>query len=801
MKKMRSLSALVVAVLAFYLPTQAQGLDSTLAQYADKFQQEKVWLHYDKASYYPGETIWFKAYLMEGLIPAHETKTFYVDWVGDNGQVLYHSVSPVVDAVSNGQFEIPDDYNGNFIHVRAYTRWMLNFDTAFLYSKDIRVYSKNSSSKAPPKSAAAPSLQFFPEGGDAIAGVNNRIAFIATDQWGIPVRVMGVIQNGQGAVVDSFRAVHDGMGSFFLLPQAGASYTAKWKDAKGAEHTTSLPAIKPEGISMQVVTAGTKRYINLNCSNNAPGNLKQVHLIGTMGQRTIFKTDASFAAGNGVRKIIPTESLPSGILTITLFDAGWNAIAERITFVNNHEYSFQPTMEVEHWGLNKRARNDIQVTIPDSLEGASLSIAVTDAAIDRDTSNNIISHLLLTSDLKGYVHNPSYYFSNTSDSAVQYLDLVMLTHGWRRFKWEDVAKGKLPSITYPKDTSYLSLSGKVYGVAKSQLSGKETILLLIKGKDSGTKMAMIPLERNGTFSDPSFIFFDTLRVYYQLKSKFFSNAEAKFLTDRLPAFNYQSASKYFATLPNPFGDTSGNYRHSQLAAEALRLQNMARGKMLENITVTAKTKPPLQVMDEKYASALFRSGDGYQFDLVNDPFAMGQQSIFTYLQGKVAGLQISTGSGTPSLSWRGGAPQLYLDEMPVDADFINSLPVSDVAYIKVLRPPFMGTSGGGNGAIAIYTRKGDDAKNTPGKGLSSNNIAGYTPIREFYSPNYDRFDKRNEQRDVRTTLYWNPVINLSPKNKSVKLSFYNNDVTKSFRVVIEGMSREGVFTHYEEVME
>jgi hypothetical protein len=312
---------------------------------------------------------------------------------------------------------------------------------------------------------------------------------------------------------------------------------------------------------------------------------------------------------------------------------------------------------------------------------------------------------------------------------------------------------------------------------------------------------MIPLERNDTFSDPSFIFFDTLRVYYQLKSKFFSNAEAKFMTDRLPALNYQAASKYFATIPNPFSDTSGNYRHSQLAAEALRLQNMEKGKMLEAVTVTAKTKPPLQVMDEKYASALFRSGDGYQFDLVNDPFAMGQQSIFTYLQGKVAGLQISMAGGTPSLSWRGGAPQLYLDEMPVDADFINSLPVSDVAYIKVLRPPFMGTSGGGNGAIAIYTRKGDDAKNTPGKGLSSNNIAGYTPIREFYSPNYDRFDKRNEQRDVRSTLYWNPLINLSPKNKSVKLSFYNNDVTKAFRVVIEGMSKEGEFTHYEEVME
>lgn len=795
MKKFTPLLCLGAGLLA--LSAGAQTLDSTLARYSRDYTTEKVWLHYDKAVYNPGETIWFKAYIMKGLLPGGENRNLYVDWVADNGEVLSHTVAPVVEASSTGQFDIPEKYTGHFIHVRAYTKWMLNFDTAFLYSRDIRVLGK---SKTGAKAVAVPTLQFFPEGGDAIAGVTNKIAFMANDQWGNPVEVKGTVRNGKGAVVDSFRSVHDGMGYFFLLPEEGATYTAKWKDAKGSEHTTTLPPVKASGISMQVVVSGSKRYINLVSSQNLPDHLKQVHIIGTIAQGEAFKTDVSFTPGNSTRRIIPTENFPSGILTITLFDADWNAVSERITFINNHDFSFQPQMEVLHWGLNRRAKNEIQITLPDSLQGANLSLSVTDAALERDTASNIISHFLLSSDIRGRVFRPAYYFANTADSTVQQLDLVMLTHGWRRFKWEDLVKGKFPLLTYPKDSNYLSLSGKVYGVSKSLLTGTESVVLILKARDSANKMMLMPLNRDGSFNDPDFVFFDTLKVYYKLKSKLLGSAEARFMTDRLPAPNYVEVSKNFMT-PDPLTDTTGNFRNALLAAEALRLQEQDKGKVMETVTVTAKTKPPLQVMDEKYARGLFSGGDGYQFDVTTDPFAMGRTDIFSYLQGKVAGLQISTGAGTPSLSWRGGTPQLYLDEMQVDADFLTSVPVSDIAYIKVFRPPFMGGVGGGaNGAIAIYTRKGDDARTRPG-GLSSNTVSGYTPIRQFYSPNYERFDKRNDQKDVRTTLYWNPMILTTPASRSVKISFFNNDVSKSFRVVIEGLSKEGLLTHYEEIME
>jgi hypothetical protein len=790
---------LFLALLIFiFFSAKTQSLDSALSKISSNYQPEKVYLQYDKSSYYAGETIWFKAYLMEGLFPAGQSKNLYVDWIADNGTVLSHTVSPVIDAGTNGQFEVPADYKFNFIHVRAYTRWMLNFDTAFLYSNDIHILPKDLvTSKT--LAGIAPSIRFFPEGGDMIAGVINKVAFKANDQYGRPLKIKAKLFDNKGTLIQSAASIHDGMGSFSFAPQAGVIYSVKWTDEKNTEHSSDLPAIKPSGISMQVSVDGKKRTILINAGSQLENNLQQIHLVGTMSQALIFKNDISLTENNSVKRIIPTENLPSGILTITLFDANWNAIAERITFINNNDYSFQPQMEVQRWGLSKRKRNEIEISLPDSLQDANLSIAVTDAAIEKDTTDNIISHFLLSSEIRGRVYNPAYYFSNNSDSLARHLDLVMLTNGWRRFKWEDVVKGQLPQFKYPRDTAYLTLSGKVFGVARSQLTGKESIALIIKDT-SGSKMLIMGINSDGSFGDPNVVFFDTLKVYYSLKSKFLALAEAKFMVDRLPAPNYSVFSKNFM-YSNTIFDTSGMSHHSMLASKALEIANIDRGHIMKTVVIQTTKKPAVKVLEDKYASGMFKGGDGYQFDLINDPLAGSYTDIFSYLQGKVAGLQINSATSPPSLSWRGGAPSVYLDEMQTDADMIAGVPVSDVAYVKVFRPPFTGGFGGANGAIAIYTRRGGDQATSKGGGLSSNTVAGYTPIKQFYSPDYDRFDPRNDHLDIRTTLYWNPLLSTSSKNKTIKLNFYNNDVTKSFRVVIEGITKDGLLTHYEQIME
>jgi hypothetical protein len=168
----------------------------------------------------------------------------------------------------------------------------------------------------------------------------------------------------------------------------------------------------------------------------------------------------------------------------------------------------------------------------------------------------------------------------------------------------------------------------------------------------------------------------------------------------------------------------------------------------------------------------------------------------------VPGLQVNTSTNPPSLQWRGSSPQIYLDEVSADAGMVSSIPVSDVAYVKVFRPPFLGGIGGGSGgAIAIYTRRGGDVKQEPGKGLSNNTVTGYSAIRQFYSPDYESGSPDNDRRDLRTTLYWNPSVITIPGQNKVTLKFFNNDITDAFRVVIEGMTKDGRLAHVEQKME
>ncbi len=792
----RFIPATLVFIFAS-LDIAAQNIDSTIEKYADDFGQERAYLHYDKSTYAAGETVWFKAYLMNGIYPANESKTIYVDWTDDKGNLLAHNMIPVVYATASGQFDIPAEYSSKFIHIKAYTKWMLNFDSSFLYNKDIHILTKTGGSVSA-KTSGIPSLQFFPEGGDAVAGVDNKIAFKVNDQWGRPVKIKGIIQNNRGSFIDSLRILHDGMGYFFIKPKPDEGFIAKWKDEKGKEYSTPLPPVKTTGVSLQVSGSGDKRNFVITAAPQSATSLNTVHVIGTMYQHEVFKLSKEIQGS--VRGVIPAKDLPSGILTITVFDDHWVPLAERITYINNQEYLFTPEMSVEHWGLNKRARNEVQITVPDSIP-ANFSIAVTDIDIDADSSEDIISHLLLTGEIKGMVYHPSYYFSNTDDTTSNNLDLVMLTHGWRRFKWNDIIAGKFPKIIYPRDTSYLTLSGKIYGASPAQLRGAGNIFLFLKQKNDKNKVIMAPVQPDGTFTDPSMILFDTTQVYYQLsKDKGLGDVSVKFMEGRLPPVSNTVAANGFYY--NQLGDTLGSHRHFMLSDEATQFLNLYKGKVLETVTIKAKTKSPVEVLDEKYATGLFSGGDAYQFDLLHDSRALGSLNIFNYLQGQVAGLQVNTASNPPTLSWRGGSPQIYLDEVPSDADMVSNIPVSDVAYIKVMRPPFMGTSGGGgSGAIAIYTRRGDDSKPAPGKGLSNNTVSGYTFMRQFYAPNYSSFNTDNEKRDIRTTLYWNPQVITTRENNKVVVTFYNNDITKAFRVIIEGMTSDGRLAHIENIME
>lgn len=783
----------------------AQVSDSILNVYADQVPFQKVHVHFDKDLYRAGETIWFKTYLFSGFSPSSQGKNFYAELISNEGKVLQRKVYPITESITAGNFDLPDSMQAQNVVFRGYTTWMLNFDTAYLYTKTIPVTDNTGAGlKQQVKKQNLTLLQFFPESGNLVNTLSSVVAFKANDEAGLPVDVKGTIVNSKNETVTTFASLHNGMGTFELTPLPGESYKAVWTDANGKQQTTALPEAKTSGYVYAVTEVTDRIAFTIKRTDEVPEDWKSIHIIGLLGQERVYRATVNLTESKVTSGSVPVGQLPSGLVVFTIFSSGWEPIAERIVMVNNNNYTFDATVNTPVLNSQFRAKNVIEVSIDDTLL-SNLSISVTDAALGKQKyEENIISRMLLTGEIKGYVHNPGYYFSNNSDSTARHLDLVMLTHGWRRYNWNLVARGRKPTIKYPLD-SYLTLDARVFGVTTaSPLRSDEELIAIINTKDSLQQIVQLPKTGVDKFSAPV-IFFDTATVYYQFAK------DKKAERDMALAFgnNLYKGVPSVNVMNRPFTlqVDSAALARTKFLGEKL-VQNSSRfdnAVVLQSVTVKGRTRSRMQEMDERYTSGLFSGGDGYSFDLTNDNNVFAYD-VFTYLQGKVAGLQIAGVGSSATLSWRGSSTALYLNEMPADAQMVSSIPVTDIAYIKVFRPPFLGgsmMSGGAGGAIAIYTKRGGEGQSrVEGKGLNKSLVAGYSAPKEFYSPNYgDLASSATVTADYRSTLYWAPIVLLNGSRKSMRLEFYNNDITKSFRIVMEGINEIGKMVRIEKVVE
>jgi hypothetical protein len=756
----------------------SQRIDSVLNNYYNDYQQEKIHLHFDRSVYSGGETIWFKAYLMAGLVPSTISKNLYVDWADENGNVLMQQVYPVGESGTTfGMFELPVNYASGILHVRAYTRWMQNFDAAFLYNKDIRVVHSDNSKSIAVVPAIVPSLQFFPEGGDAIAGSSGKIAFMANDQWGRPIDIKGEVQDSQGNKVAEIKVQHDGMGYFWLVPLADEHYTAKWTDAKDIQHQTPLPQAKKSGVVLGLSDESGKKRFTIQRSEDGPENLKQLHIVATMQQLPVYMATISLQNTTSTIGSIPIEGLSAGGLVVTLFNADWQPVAERITFVDNiASTSFTSKIDFKKKDLSKRGLNEMVIDIPDST-ASNLSVSVTDAGLFADSTDNIFTRLLLTSDVRGTVYNAGYYFSDTSTLIKQQLDLVMLTHGWRRYNWDKIIEGKYPELKYAKDSGYFNLSGKVTGVSEKKLKNAGDLFIVLKNKDSKTQSQIVSLNNDGSFKQPGILLFDSTTVYYKFTKKPDFGNVFKFHLDEP---DFLAEPKFFNIIKNKVLFAPDNIDHTALLRNVYFMDRarQARELTLQVVLVKAKIKSPMQKMDDLYVNnGNFKSN--------------GAMRSYSYIiDDKIPILPLM-----PPLQ---GPVTTFVDEFPVDPnDPLSIPPINDIAYIKVFPAPFIGAPLNGS-AIAYYTKKRTDQA---GKSMPYSISKGYTPIKEFYLPIYQSNDSSNIKEDIRPTIYWNPLVLTNAQSHEITLPFYNNDVTHSFRIIIEGFNNEGKLTHIEKVVE
>ncbi len=789
--KLRPIIAVVICLLVKQV-SFAQQMDSVLAIYEEQFPREKIHIHFDRTLYNKDETIWYKLYLLAGNNElSKQSKNVYVAWYDTSGNLLKQTASPLFQSSAKGAFEIPANYKGDYIHVKAFTRWMLNEDSAYLYEKDIPINVGIVETKTK-KVFAKTKLEVFPEGGFLVQGLTNRVAFKATNPSGLPVMIKGFVLNDKNKVVDTLKVLHDGMGIFTLKSNPGENYQLSFTDENAQKTTLPLVISKSKGVGLSVSMDYEKAYVSVERSKELPANFKHLHLLVHQNQQVLYTV--SFKGEDKLlqKAALPIDELATGIVQFSLFTEDWIPLAERIVFVNNRLHEFNAKMSVPIINMAKRGKNVIEILISDTAS-TNMSIAVTDASIVTPENQTIYSDFLLSNEIKGKVFHPAYYFSSDADSVAAHLDLVMLTNGWRRYDWDKIKSGLLPTLQYPKENGFMKLTGKVFGNQALKTTANLQLNLIVAAKDSSTKMLFLPVEKDGSFQENSAFFFDTVRVYYSF------NNNAK-LTDQLQVHienglllqQFKKIDFNKNGVLQTWNDSLARAQLNFYLSEQEKLRRQMASATLQEVIVKSKVKSPTQLLDEKYATGLFSGGDGYTFDLTNEP-PIGSLDILSYLQGRVAGLTIN-GMGTQAtMSWRGAVPDVYLNEMKMTVDMIQTIAVSDIAMVKVFRPPFFGSGGGGSGgAIAIYTKKGKSGKggNANNKGMENAILGGYSVFKEFYNPNYEK-PTANFEADSRTTLYWNPYLLTNKKSPRIKIEFYNNDTSKKLQVVLEGVNANG----------
>lgn len=624
-------------------------------------------------------------------------------------------------------------------------------------------------------------IQFLPEGGHWVIGKKSNVAFRAIDPDGTPVEIEGEIE-GQ-----KFATRFGGMGKVELTP-AKAEYTATiTHPSTGETRVVPLPKADSNGLVVQAVNNPGAAFITVFVQ----GEYNPNSLLLVSQTRGVINYMIQGALTNGVWGVrIPKENLISGINHITVLSTEGKPLLERLIFVQKDDFL--------NLNLNSSGtvspRGKIGLNLSSSFQNqpiqGSFSMAVSDADQVSDESGEfgtIFSALLLTSDLRGRVHQPGYYFKDQEAETLELLDLVMLTHGWRRFTWNDVIANKLPEITNFIERG-INIEGQITEEQESRKGlggGKVTAII-----GDGVEIVSSEFGQNGRFILRELDYQDSVTVTITAED------------NRVKNFVDVSIIK-----PEPvFTQINGTFPKQIIWPAALAATFEARNLLqqlnedqdildLEGVTVEAQTIQK----EEEEVRKIYGSGD-VTINPDKIPGNVAFTNVFQLIQGRVSGVQVFVSGLDVSVQIRGagsvnaGTGPLYLlDNFPVDAATLLQVNPRDVSSVDVFKDPARAAifgAQGANGVIAVYTKTGAGISYRSVGGTLVTQYGGYDSPREFYSPKYDERTAENATTDSRATIYWDPMIKTGADGNA-KVEFYNSDTAKRQLIIVEGMDAEG----------
>jgi hypothetical protein len=645
-------------------------------------------------------------------------------------------------------------------------------------------------------------VQFFPESGSLVNGLPCKVAFKAINPNGLGADVKGTIVDDQNKEVISFVSSHLGMGTFMLTPQPGRSYRAKVEFKDGKSTVIDLPKAADKGYILSMDNSNEANLAVKILSSNVPQDITLI----AQADGVVYFAGKSNPGKSVFAASIPKSKFPTGTIQFTIFSATGEPLNERLVFIK------QPD------GINLNIATDknlyigkdkvkISMTAHDNngqpLVG-NFSTAVineSELPVDETAETTILSHLLLTADLTGYIEKPNYYFINDNEKAKADLDVLMLTQGYHKYEWKKLAKGEMPAIAYKPETG-LTVTGRVIGRDKKPAVGAKVSLFSMTA--SGTIDTVT--NASGQFAFDNIGFADSTQLTIKAVTAK-NNNNVKIILDKPELPNVLNIDDVVTIgYENNLAYLNSIHKNRNEKAN-LGLADF-RGTLLDEVTVKSLRATALQ-----YSRNLNGPGNANQV-IYPDNLMIGCATFQSCLTGRLAGVEFNTTTGNPVSTRSRTSISSTATETSSDMaivfngafippgevqSFLQGINMGTISTVEVLRSgtlTAMYGSRGSNGVLIITSKHGrdinmdvDSPKNMdPDPGFANIIGKGYAKAKVFYSPRYD--GPKVPKTDLRSTVYWNPSLQ-TDKNGTASFEYFNTDRKGNYRVVIEGIDYAG----------
>ena len=618
-------------------------------------------------------------------------------------------------------------------------------------------------------------VQFFPESGILLNDILQIVAFKAIKKNGLSTSITLRVFNNKDEEIVNAASFHKGMGKFSLQAYPAENYYAIVRNEAGIEKRIELPKSQESGVVLRLLYNKGKILYEVVNKTSLPDKSLYL-LVHTRGKVNVIQS---------LRKIegqISESLLRAGINSFSIIDSLGHTYCERLVFVRNFKF---PVVTIESNKLKYSKREAVNLNLKvktlmgEAVKG-NFSIGITDSYTVRHDSlaDNILTNLLLTSDIQGYVEAPASYFVDSSIATREKTDLLMLTQGWRRFKTEDVVKS-----VFKKPGFYMEMSQALSGMVKNIMNTPVKKCEIIAISPYKNSIRMSKTDSLGRFLIDGLEFPDSTSFALKAnKSKGIADVEIIPDEDKFPD------SKVFIPVVLETNGVAEKEEYFQQSKEKYYYEGGIRVVNLSEITVNASKE---QSSNKSYYAGL---GDS---KVTTEQLELFQDMSLLDLFLTIPGVQVNE----DKISIRGSSksPLVLIDDIEMqDISELSFLTAHDLVSIDVFKGvnTLIFGSRGANGVIAISLKKGENRKTAPPISLAHVMPLGYQKPAEFYVPKY-QVDSiyRSSNPDLRTTIYWNPKLS-TDSNGNVHVNFYSADKSNDYTVIVEGVSTAGDICRY-----